>query len=187
MDVSDTNPASVEELLATLALRVLSGSAAVVALTAVFVVGILDLRPALLRRFGSGSSPGWFARFLPLPLMRSGAVASAAGCPPSFCVTAFLRAGCRRLLALRGPDTAASTSEGTGASALRALMGVKPGMMIESPRSISCEFACHTDVTVENALVSISASRCLAAVSWLTRRVGVKSMFSYDDTVCGQE
>ena len=148
MDVSDTNPASVEELLAILALRVLSGSAVVVALTAVFAVGILDLRLALLRRFGSGSSPGWFARFLPLPLMRSGAVASAAGCPPSFCVTAFLRAGCRRLLALRGPDTAASTSGGTGVSALRALMGVKPGMMIESPKRITGGLACHTEVTV---------------------------------------
>jgi hypothetical protein len=58
MEVSDAKPASVEELLAPLALRFSSGSAVVVALTAVFVVGILDFKLPLLRRLGSGSSPG---------------------------------------------------------------------------------------------------------------------------------
>jgi hypothetical protein len=93
MEVSDTKPASVEELLVALASRVLSGTAVVVALTAVFVVGILDFKLPLLRRFGSGSSPGWFARFLPLPLIRSGAVALAAAWSPFFWAAGLLRAG----------------------------------------------------------------------------------------------
>ena len=138
MDVSDTKPASVEELLVALASRALSGTAVVVALTAVFVVGILDFKLPLLRRFGSesGSLLGWFARFLPLPLIRSGAVASAAASPPFFWDEGFLRAGCRRVVAFSWPGTAASVSGRASAFGSCALMGVKPGMMVEIPRSV---------------------------------------------------
>jgi hypothetical protein len=83
-----------------------------------------------------------------LPLIRSGAVASAAIWSPFFRAAGFLRAGCRGLLALRGPETAASIADAApeaGASEVRALMAVNPGMMIESPRrSITCEVACRT-------------------------------------------
>ena len=171
MDVSDTKPASVEELLVALALRVSSRSAVVVVLTAVLVVGILDFKLPLLRRFdsGSGSPLGWFARFLPLPLIRSGAVASADSWPPFFWAAGFLRAGCRRLVALRWPEAAASASGGAGASELRALMAVNPDMMMKSPRSIRCGSACRTDVAVDNALVWIFASRSVAESSSLVK------------------
>jgi hypothetical protein len=170
MEVSDTMPASVEELLVALALKFSSGSAVLVALTAFFVVGILDFKLPLLRRLGSDSSPGWLARFLPLPLIRSGAVASAATWSPFFGAAGFLRAGCRGLLALRAPETAASGAASAieaGASEVRALMAVNPGMMIEGLRgSGTCEFACRTaEWWLDNALASIFASRFLAARS----------------------
>ena len=113
MEVSDTKPTSVEEQLA-LALMFSSRSAVVVALTAVLVVGMLDFMLPLLRRLGSGSSLGWLARFLPLPLMRARAEASAATCSSSFFAAGFLRAGCRRLFAFCAPETVASTSGGVG-------------------------------------------------------------------------
>jgi hypothetical protein len=176
MEVSDTKPASVEELLMVLELGISSESAVVVVLTAVFVVGILDFKLPLLRRLGAGSSPGWLALFLPLPLIRSRAVTSAATWPPSFWAEGFLRGGCRRLVGLRGPGTVASTSGrasslGVGASEVRALMAVKPGMMIERPEVHVCllsaedsPYACPP-VAVDNTLLTIFAGHSPVARS----------------------
>jgi hypothetical protein len=110
MDVRDTEPASVEELLGILVLVASPGSIVVVELTTVFVVGILDFMLPLLRRFGSGSSPGWLARFLPLPLIGLRVLLSSAIWSTSFEAPGFLRASCRRLVALRRAAAVSSTA-----------------------------------------------------------------------------
>jgi hypothetical protein len=153
MDVSDTEPASVEELLGILVLVASPGSIVVVELTTAFVVGILDFMLPLLRRFGSDSSPGWLARFLPLPLIGLRVLLPVAFWSTYFEAPGFLRAGCRRLVALRRAAAVSSTAGGARAfgacaSEVPALMAVNPAMVIEMVLIAqvfddSDEAACH--------------------------------------------
>jgi hypothetical protein len=85
---------------------------------------------------------------------------------------------------LRWPEVAASASGGAGASEVRALMAVNPGMMMESPRSIRCGIACHTDVAANNTLMRIFANRSVAES--LGDDDGATSMFMCHDMVSGQ-